>query len=284
MTAKSIVSGVGARRGSGMILDSTTGLPAVGFNSGTLVAGTLFSGIKTFDYNSPQPQKFTHYGDDNPFAQDSLPPTEVGSFTITTAKTNLTLDAFTEGTKVVSLDTTVKARLGNTNKRGVEPQETLLVYRQALDTDPDSSTFGKLREWHAALIPSTRIVNNLQSMGQGITDKRYDGIPTPVKSTPWGATFDESTWGATRGEFIELVFDYQPVMACGQSNGTLTTFALPTSAVPIDTAHTHVWINGTAATVSAVSTSTTAPSFTVSSVTGTGGASVFAIVETNAAL
>jgi len=261
------------------ILNAITGLPDVGFNSGTLVAGTNIEGIDTFNYNSPEPQKITHYGEDYAFAQDSLPPTEVGSFTVTTAKTNLSLDTFFDGTNLVTLDTTVKARLGNSNKRGNEPQTLSNVYRQALDTQNGSATFGKLRQWHAAMVPSARFVTNLQSMEQTKTTKTYNGIPTPVNQTPWGSAFDETTWGATRGEYIELTFDYKPSIACGLGNGTLATFALPKA--PIDVAHTHVWVDGTLATVSSVNTSLTNPSVTIASATGSGNKLVFAIVETN---
>src|SRR5690349_14134453 len=110
MTAKDITSGVGVRYAEAFKINSTTGYPASAFNSGTLVGGTLIEGIKTFTYNSPAPQRIQHYGEDKAFAQDSLPPTEVGSFAITTAKTNLALDAFTEGTTEVTIDTVLKTR------------------------------------------------------------------------------------------------------------------------------------------------------------------------------
>lgn len=269
MTAKDITSGVGVRYAEAFKLDPTTGYPAVAFNSGTLVGGTLIEGIKTFDYNSPVPQRFHHYGDDRPFAQDSLPPTEIGSFTVTTAKSNLALDAFAEGTKEVTLDTVVKARLGNSDKRGSEPQLTINVFRQTLDTQQGSTTFGKLRQWHCAIVPSTRLINRIQPMNQGITEKTYDGIPTPVTSTPWATAYDETTWGGTRGEYIELFFDYKPVLAYGAGNGTLTKFALPKA--PVDSAHTHVWVNGTLATVSSVDTTVATPSVTLSAPPGGNG-------------
>jgi hypothetical protein len=269
MASKDVVAGVGARYAEAFRIDNNTGLPGAAFNSGTLTGGTLIDRLKGFTYNSPAPQAFTHYGDDNPFAKDSLPPTEIGNFTIITAQSNLTLDAFSEGTKEVTLDTVVHARAGNTNNRGSEPQNFLNVFRQALDTQRGSSTFGKLRQWHAALVPSCRIINQIQSMEQGITNKTYEGIPTPVTSTPWAATFDVATWGGTQAEYVELTFDYKPVWAFGLGNGTLTVFALPKP--PIDTAHTHAWVNGTLATVSSVNTSTTAPTMTLSAAPGGNG-------------
>lgn len=284
MSSKDIVSGVGVRYAEAFKIDPTTGLPGAAFNSGTLVGGTLIEGIKTFTYNSPAPQRIQHYGDDRAFAQDALPPTEVGSFTITTAKSNLSLDAFSEGTKEVTLDTVVHARAGNTDNRGSEPQTFVNVYRQALDTQKGSGTFGKLRQWHSALVPSTRIINQIQSMEQGATVKTYDGIPTVVTATPWAQTFDTTTWGATQGEYVELTTDYKPVWAFGVGNGTLTRFALPKT--PVDAAHTHVWVNGTLATVNSVSltdnsvTLSSAPGGNGSGGMGTNGAAwIAALVE-----
>lgn len=271
MTATSVVAGVGARHAEAFILNSTTGLPDCAFNSGTLIAGTLIDGLKTFNYNNPAPQKFTHYGDDNPFAQDVLPPTTIGDFTIVTGKTNLDLDAFTEGTKVVTLDSVVKARAGNTNKRGSEPQLFVSVFRQALDVKRNSGTFGKLRQWDQAIIPSTRIINELAGNDQGISPNNYVGIPTPVTSTPWNQAFTEATWGATQGEYIKLETDYKPQWNVGLGNGTLTKFAV--TRTPIDVAHTHAWVNGTLATVSSIDTTT--PAITLSSApggVGSGGA------------
>lgn len=269
MTAKDIVSGVGARYAEAFKLNTQTGLPDCAFNLGTLTAGTIIEGIKTFTYNNPAAQRIQHYGDDRTFAQDSLPPTSVGDLSIVTAKTNLSLDTFTEGTKEVTIDGVVKARAGNTDNRGSEPQMFMNVYRQALDTQNGSATFGKLRQWHSALIPSLRIINNLQGFEQAASNKTYEGIPTPVSQTPWGQTFDQNTWGAQRGEYIEMTTDYKPVWNVGLGNGTLTTFAL--TKPPVDLAHCHVFLNGTLTAISSYNGSTTAPKITFGSAPGGAG-------------
>ncbi len=266
MTAKEVVAGVGARYAEAFRIDQNTGLPGASFNSGTLTTGTLIDRLKGFTYNSPEPQAFTHYGDDRPFAKDSLPPTEIGNFTVITAVSNLALDAFADGTKQVTLDSVVQAHAGNTDNRGSEPQNFISVFRQALDTKRGSATFGKLRQWHSAVIPSARLITHIQSMEQGITNKSYTGIPTPVTLTPWAQAFDSATWGGTQAEYVELVTDYKPNWCFGLGNGTLTRFALPKP--PIDAAHTHVWVNGTLATVSSVSTSSSSPAVTLSAAPG----------------
>lgn len=279
MTAKDIISGVGVRYGEAFLLDPTTGFPQSAFNAGTLTGGTLIEGIKTFQYNEPDPQRFTHYGTDRPFAQDSLPAQTVGDFAVTTAKTNLDLDAFAESTTVVTLDGTLKALAGGTNKRGFEPQVMVSCFRQALDTTLGSATFGRLRQWHMALIPSTRLIPKMQPFNAGITDKQYLGIPTPVTNTPWEQTLTDGVFGATTSEYLELTSDYPPVIGVGKCQGTLTTIGLPKA--PVDVAHTHIWYNGTLQTISSVST-TNKTATLQAAITGT--LDIFAVIETQASI
>lgn len=278
--AKEIVSGVGARYAVVFALDSSTGFPAAS-QSATPNQGTLVTGIKAASFNDPEPQRFTHYGNDKPFAQDQLPPAEAGNFTITTAKSNMSLDAALEGNKVVTTSVAgAKMRAVNTNKRGSEQQVMFFTYRQALDTDPTSATFGSLRQWQGKLYPSVRISPSSQPFEQGPTDKTYNATPTPVTSTPWADSFDETEWGATEAEAIDIVTTYQPRLNFYTGNGSRTGFAL--SHPPVSSSYLTVFVQGTGeVTPSSVNVSSTNPAFTLSSAAGSGSL-VVALIETNA--
>lgn len=275
--SKEIISGVGNRYGAVFNLNSD-GLPYPAVASATPVEGSLFQGIKTMAVTDPDPQRITHYGDDGPIAQDSLPATEAGSFAITTAKSNMLIDAMVEGNKVRTLSN-LNMRGGNSNKKGNEPQVFFYAYRQALDTDKQSSTFGKLRQWQLRLYPSTRLTPSTESFEQTNTDKTYNATPTPVTATPWGESFDEANWGQTSSEYIEITTEYQPRINTYIGDGTITEFAL--SHAPYDSDHIHVLVNGTTSTPSAVDTSATNPAFTLSGAPGV-GQGVFVLIETNA--
>ena len=276
--ATTIVSGVGARYGVVFPLNTTTGLPNVdsALTVGTLTQGTLVEGIKDYTATDPVPQRFTHYGDDFPFAQDSLPATTVGSFTFSTAKSNLALDAVVEGNNVVAIDS-LQARAGDTEKRGNEPLTMFATYRQALDTKKGSNTFGRLRQWQLRIYPSNRIATQAQSYGQGETPKLYEGTPTPVQQTPWNDVFTNAKWGNTTALYIDLDTDYQPRLYVGTGNGTVTKFALP--HVPATTSSIHVFVDGTLTAPASVSL--TDPSFTMTVAPGN-TKEVFVINETNA--
>lgn len=276
MSAKNIISGVGARYAVIFNLGSD-GLPDINDSSATLVNGSLIQGLKTVTVNDPDPQRFTHYGDDNPFAQDSLPPTEVGNITITVAKQNKVIDAMIEGNKVVTKGQ-MTMRAANTDKMGNEPQVMFMAFQQALDTDKSSETFGKLRQWQAYLWPSLRLSGKTKSMEQGISDKSYAGTPTKVTETPWNESFSESTWGNVQAEYIDITCDYQPRINVGIGNGTLTAFSL--THPPVDSDRLWIVVGGTPSTPTSVNTSSTNPAFTLATPPGTTD-DIFAIIQTD---
>lgn len=278
MTAKTKVAGVGVRRGQAFVLDSN-GLPyASTANGGTMTAGTRIERLKTISVTDPEPQRISHYGDDRPYAQDSLPPTELETFSFTTSKSNLTLDALLDGTKVRDL-TMFQQRAANTDKRGSEPLIAVWSYRQALDVDESSATFGKLRQWEARCFPSARISGQTSSFEQGATDKTYQGTPTVVKATIWGETLTEAADGATEASHFELVFNNQPIVNVGVGDGTITTFY--TTCMPVDAANIKVWVGGSLTVPGSVTYSTTAPAFTIPGTVGA-GTQVLAILGTTA--
>ncbi len=273
MTSSEVVSGVGARYAAVFNLDPTTGLPQPAVTTAVPMQGTLVQGIKTMAVTDPEPQRITHYGDDLAFAQDSLPATTVGSFAVTTAKSNLILDSMLEGNKTVTIDN-MQARGINTDKKGQEPLMFWAAYRQALDTKKGSANFGRLRQWNLRLYGATRITPQSQSFEQAATDKSYQATPTPVTQTPWGQSFNENVWGNIQAEALDLILDYQPRINTWLGNGTLSAFQL--SHPPVDASHLHIWQDGTLVTPSAVNLSSTNPAFTLTSPTGTNNKLIFA--------
>lgn len=275
MSAKEIISGVGSRYGVVFQLD-TNGLPYQATSSATPETGVKIDGIKTLPVNTPEPQRFTHYGDDDPFAQDSLPPTEIESFTITTAKSNLELDAYLEGGLVKTI-APLQLRLADSDLRGNEPLTMSAFYRQALDTDPTSSTFGKLRQWQGKIFCAGRISPQSNSYEQGITDNSYVATPTKTSTTPWGEDFDSTTWGGARGAHIEFVADYQPRFTVYKGNGTLTSWNL--THTPASASNLLVWVGGSL-TVPGSITYGASPAFTIPGTVGV-GIQIFAISMTS---
>ena len=274
--SKAKVAGVGTRYGMVLALNSD-GLPLPQDSQATPVQGTLLQGIKAMTVSDPEPRRFTHFGDDQAFAQDSLPAQEAGSFNFNTAVTNLDLNAMLEGGIVRTISSNKMAG-GNTNNRGGEPLMMLMIYRQALDTDKTSGSFGKLRQWETRIYPSSRISKQTDAFEAGNTDKSYSATPTQVKYTPWNEQFTEAVWGFTEAEYIEIVTDYHPRINTFRGDGTITAFQL--SHPPFDSAQLSVWVDGTLTAPSAVNVSSTNPAFTLGSAAAL-DKQVFALIETD---
>lgn len=275
--ATEITSGVGTRGGYFFPLDSD-GLPSINVSQAAPMQGTLLFGIKTATTSDPEPQRINHYGMDRPYAADSLPPTEIGTVAVTLAANNLIVDAMAEGNKVRTIGNTVW-RGGNTDNRGNEPIMGAMFYRQALDTEPGSPTFGKLRQWNIRIYPAARWSPATNPYEAAATDKTIAGTPTPTGQTLWGENYNESSWGNSYAEYTEGNSNYQPRINYWLGNGTLTAFQL--SHPPAATDELLVWVDGTLTVPSAVNVSSSNPAFTLSSAAGTNQKKIVAMVFTN---
>jgi hypothetical protein len=258
---KEITAGVGTRYGAYYPLDSD-GLPSVAVTTAVPQQGTLISGIMTATINDPAPQRFTHYGQDHPYAQDQLPPTEGGTMTVTSGDGNMVVDAMAEGIKTRQIGNSVWKGV-NTDKRGSEPLLGSMFYRQALDTTPGSATFGQLRQWNITISPSARWAPASAGMAAGKTAKTLNGTPTPTGKTIWGESYNETSWGHSTAEYTEGNGNYQPRLNWWLGNGTLAAFQL--SHPPAASDELLVWNAGTLLSPSAVNTSSTNPAFTLAS-------------------
>lgn len=278
--SKQVTSGSGIRRGIVWMLNSD-GLPRTGDASANLIQGSLVEKISSMTTTDPEPRRINHLGADRAYAQDSLPSQEVGTFQINMGATNLKLATQVEGTKVKTIAGRVVAAGGNTNKKGNEPQIGFAAFRQSLDTEEGSATFGQLRQWEMRIYGSARVVSQSPSFEGEATDNIYSATPTPVRKTPWNEYFSEDEWGFTESEYVKMNFDYQPIFCFGKGDGTLTAFNLPFA--PKTSSHLLVWTNGTLQTPSNVDTSVATPSFTLSGAVAV-DAPIFAIVETEEAI
>lgn len=274
--AKSLVSSVGARYGVVFTLD-TNGRPSQAVASATPETGVRISGLQTATGTDADPQTITHYGDDFPFAQDSLGPTDVESYDVTTAKTNLTLDAYVTGSKERTYGDQLRMLAQATDKQGDEPRVMAMFYRQALDTDPDSASFGSLRQYEGRIYPSSRLITRTAPYEQANSPKSYSGIPTPVEFAPWGEDINQTNWGVAQGGHIDFTCDYHPRFNVYKGDGTIDAFSL--THTPVSSDYLKVWVDGTLTTPSAVDTDATNPAFTLSAAPAA-DVQIFAFIQT----
>jgi hypothetical protein len=225
--------------------------------------GEKVSGARSLTSNVPDSQTIPHIGDDSVIAMDLLPPNELETASLTTAKTNLSLDAVLTGTLVDQLGSDNDIEMGGmaTDKQGQEVQVFMAATRQALDVEPASASFGQ-RRWVTKVYPSARVVPKGSSAEQGGADENtYNVVPTPVTETPWGEAFVIATHGYTQAQSLRMISENPILFVRWTGNATLDEFTLP--ATPISVAKTHVYVAGSEVTPSAINTVT--PSVTLAS-------------------
>jgi len=220
------------------------------------------SGAQAFTLNDPPAQPITHRGDDRPFAQDILPASEPITGEIRTAKIDDPIEAALTGVNSVTIGESKFFGLG-TDQKGSESQVCVLAYWQSLDTDPDSSNFGK-RVWESRLIPKCFAIPQAvgSEMDTGNT-KTYILNPQIVKKYPWGVTFSESTEGFVEGQAFRGVHEYKPKLVAFLGDAATTEFTLPTDTPAQATGKIQVWEDGVESTPDTITTTsiayTTAP-------------------------
>ncbi|MHC4617387.1 MAG: hypothetical protein ACYTEQ_06495 [Planctomycetota bacterium] len=275
MTQTQIASGAGLRNIRAWKIDSD-GYPNDTQSGTNGYAGFLIDGAKSFTSNVPDSQIVAHTGNDQPFAQDVLPPTELENAALTTAKTNLSADALLTDTLVQDLLGDLVMGGMSTSKQGCEPQIVLMGWRQALDTDPNSASFGQ-RRYNTNMYPSARTIPQGGNAEEGGDDvNNYNVVPTSVTDTPWGVTFTEVTNGYTRTQRLRFISTNPLMMESFDTDGAETEFSL--DFTPISTTKTRVWYYGSPQTVSAVNTTT--KTFTLSSAPASATGRLVALYET----
>lgn len=220
-----VTSGVGFRHCQILRLDAYTNL----YNSGTQgYAGVTVSYARALTVNDPEPRQIVHVGDDRPFALDVLPPTEPMSGELRVAATNDNVDTVIQNVNDVTIGEAKMYPLG-TDKRGSENQVAVLAYRQSLDVDPASSTYGK-RLWQWRLFPCTYILPRENEWNENAEERSYSFRPGFVTKYPWGVSLSTSTEGCSQAQGFRGVSEYKPALAAFVTNGVTTSFTLPTNA------------------------------------------------------
>lgn len=250
---------VGARHCRIYALDTSNGIIAPGAASATGYAGIWVSGLKGLEITTPEPQQIFHTGDDGVFASDSLPATEAITGNITTGKIDLALHTALTGDKVVT-EGERKWRLIGSNNQGSELQVAMLVYQQAVDTTPGSTTEGQ-RRWSWMILPKVLMIPMESAMGGTEFTMTYTIRPQFTGSYPWGVKFTTATEGAIRAQGVRGISEYKPMLSVWKGDNIITDFNLPLDypAVSADKMETYVYDAGAGtAAIDATAVHTTA--------------------------
>lgn len=246
--------GAGVRDFQVFVLDSN-GLPAA--TSTAAYYGIDVSGVRDVTINDPAPRVVTQFGDDRIGGVDLLPPTETLTAEARVSKLNNTLDAALTGNNVTTLGE--MNILGvNTDLKGNENQVGIVVYQQAQDSDPTSSTFG-VRYWEGKILPKAWMIPRENALNENATEIMYTVQPTLTRAHLWGTTFTTASEGYTESQLVRITTVNKPRFVAFKADGSTTTFAYGLTAT--STAKVAVVDNGTV-TTSGVTAGTTSAVFT----------------------
>ena len=262
MTAPNVIrSGVGFRNCVIYALDAS-GYPDAPATAGTLYEGITVSGVKELTLEEPEPEFVEHFGDDRIFAVDILPAKSSMGGEIRVGKANDTVDAAVTGGNLSFTIGEAKLFPVATDNRGSEDQVGMLVYRQSLDTDPTSSTYGK-RLWEFKILPRTYVIPREGGFNENPEDKAYTIRPMVIGTHLWGETFTSATEGCNEAQALRGVSEYKPHVVAWTTDAAETTFSFHASRPSQAAGKVKTWLDGTVVTADTVGTAsliwTTAP-------------------------
>jgi len=239
MTVSTVRSGVGLRYVQVFALAED--YPAA--TSTTAYEGVSISGARSLSITDPEPRQINHVGDDRLFALDVLPPTEPVTAELRVAKVNDTLDAVLGDDLAFTVGEAQMFGVGTSN-RGEEDQVGILAYRQALDTDPTSSSYGT-RRWSFYIIPKAIVVSREGSMDDNPEEKVYSIYPQLTKEHLWGLAFSTATEGFLQAQIIRGVSEYKPhIVAWQVADTAAVTLSFPSAYPAQSTSKITVWHDG----------------------------------------
>jgi len=235
-----IRSGVGFRHCQILLLD-TNGYPAA--TATDAYEGIKLSGAKAMTIDDPEPRDIIHIGDDTVFQRDVLPPDTPISGEVRTGKVNDAVDDII--TDDISIGTVGEAKFFGfgTDNRGDENQVCILAFRQTLETDASSSSFGR-RRWEGRLFPKAYLIPRESGFEDTPEERIYTLRPLFVTAYPWGLAFAAATEGFARAQGFRLVSQYKPKIVAFQADGSTSDFVWPTTDAPQATTKVEVWVQG----------------------------------------
>lgn len=203
---------------------------------GSPYVGYQLKGAKTYGFNSQEPRKFTHVGDDQALQIDFLPALQAGDAEIAVSAMDYTAIAKLSGVKVFTVGEASAIPLA-TDRQGFEPLVGMMIYQQSKDRDTG------LRRWRVALLPSVQCVFLQPGMGADLIDARYKISPTISNKHIWGTALLTATEGALTSQGIELMTEGLPQLGAFVGDGVVVLFNFPTGIVAVSTAKITVWKN-----------------------------------------
>lgn len=223
--------------------DNGTMLLPTGHSVGTVYPGIQLSGAATLTLTPPEPERVTARGDDQVLWTFHLPPTEGWAAELTCSKFDLPAIAMITGVKMWGDATLFEGLAMGTDREGLEVDLVLWGQRKAVDTDPDSQTYGAevWEAWEVLCCKMTALPPSKEQSTVGET--RYSITMQKVTTRIVGEPFTEADHGCTKAVLFPVIaktgkifYDYDI------GDGVVVAYVL--SHTPTSATDCYVYVNG----------------------------------------
>lgn len=211
--------GFGVRRGRIFELDAY-GHPKAPDTSPYI--GLNVYGIRAFNLTDPPARVIPHFDGDRIAQQQTFPPTDASSGTITIDGSDMDLSALVGNVKKRDISG-LEILPSMTDQRGNEPLVGILVYQAAKDS---SGNIG----WHSRIVPRTTTIKQDGSFGESNYETTYNLAPSASDSHLWGEVMTDNADGTQHAGWLELFGPNPAMVTAWKADGVETDF-------PFDTSH-----------------------------------------------
>ena len=205
--------GFGVRRGRIYDLDAY-GHPAA--TSTAPYIGLNVYGIRAFNLTDPPARVISHFDGDKVAQQQTFPPTDASTGSITIDGSDMDLSALVGN--IIKRDISgIEILPSMTDQRGNEPLVGILVYQAAKDS---SGTIG----WHTRIVPRTTAIKSDGSLGENNYETTYNLAPSASDSHLWGEVMTNDAEGTEHAGWIEGFSSDPAMVTAWKADGVETDF------------------------------------------------------------
>jgi len=226
--------GFGVRRGRIFELDAY-GQPAAPDTSPYI--GLNMYGIRGFNLTDPPARVISHFDGDKVSQQQTFPPTDASTGSITIDGSDMDLSALVGNVKKRTISG-IEILPSMTDQRGNEPLVGILVYQAAKDS---SGNVG----WHTRIVPKTTTIKQDGSLADSNYETTYNLAPSASDTHLWGEVMTDLADGTQHAGWLEAFSTNPAMVTAWKGDGTETDFAFESSHLATDALYSVFWaVNG----------------------------------------
>ena len=183
-------------------------------------------GIRGFNLTDPPARIISHFDGDKVSQQQTFPPTDASSGSITIDGSDLDLHALVGAVKKTTVSG-IELLPSMTDKRGSEPLVGILVYQAAKDS---AGNIG----WHTRIVPRTTAIKQDGAMGENNYETIYNLAPSASDAQLWGRLFTNTDDGTEHAGWVEAFSPNPAIVTSFKADGVEDTFPFDVSFLPPD--------------------------------------------------